>query len=35
MCCKGETPHFEYISHATINAIMTLSIQNKKQLEIG
>ena len=29
---KGETPHFEYISQATINAIMTLSIQNKKPI---
>ena len=32
---KGETPHFEYISQATINAIMTLSIQNKKPIGNG
>ena len=32
---KGETPHFEYISAATINALMTLSIQSKKPIGNG
>ena len=32
---KGETPHFEYISKATFNALMYLAIQNKKQIGNG
>ncbi len=32
---KGETPHFDYISRATINAIMKLSIDNKKPIGNG
>ena len=27
---KGETPHFDFISQASTNAIMDLSINNKK-----
>ena len=29
---KGETPHFEFISQATTNAIMQLSINYKKPI---
>ena len=29
---KGQTPHFDFISQATTNAIMDLSILNKKIL---
>ena len=29
---KGETPHFDFISQASTNAIMDLSIKNKKPL---
>ena len=29
---KGETPHFEFISQASINAIMKLSIEHKKPI---
>ena len=29
---KGETPHFDFISQASINAIMNLSIANKKPI---
>jgi len=29
---KGQTPHFDYISNATINALMNLSIQFKKPM---
>ena len=29
---KGETPHFDFISQASINAIMNLSITNKKPI---
>ena len=32
---KGETPHFDFISTATINAIMNLSIVNKKPIGNG
>ena len=32
---KGETPHFEIISKATINAIMDLSIKFKKPIGNG
>ena len=32
---KGETPHFEFISHATTNAIMKLTIQSKKPIGNG
>ena len=29
---KGKTPHFDFISQATTNAIMDLSIQHKKPI---
>ena len=32
---KGETPHFEFISTATTNAIMNLSIEHKKPIGNG
>ena len=32
---KGKTPHFDFISHATTNAIMQLSIANKKPIGNG
>ena len=32
---KGETPHFDFISQATTNAIMDLSIINKKPVGNG
>ena len=32
---KGETPHFEFISQATTNAIMKLTIQTKKPIGNG
>ena len=32
---KGETPHFDFISQASINAIMDLSIINKKPIGNG
>ena len=32
---KGETPHFDYISKTTINAIMNLSVENKKPIGNG
>ena len=32
---KGETPHFNFISKATTNAIMHLSITNKKPIGNG
>ena len=32
---KGETPHFDFISKATINGIMNLSINNKKPIMNG
>ena len=32
---KGETPHFDFISQASINAIMELSILNKKPIGNG
>ena len=32
---KGETPHFDFISKASINAIMNLSITNKKPISNG
>ena len=28
---KGETPHFDFISKSTTDALMRLSIENKKQ----
>ena len=32
---KGETPHFDFISQASTNAIMNLSIQSKKPIGNG
>ena len=32
---KGKTPHFDFISSATINSIMDLSIQHKKPIGNG
>ncbi|HJN84573.1 MAG TPA: 6,7-dimethyl-8-ribityllumazine synthase [Candidatus Pelagibacter bacterium] len=32
---KGETPHFDFITQATTNAIMNLSIKNKKPVSNG
>ena len=32
---KGETPHFGFISQASTNAIMDLSIKNKKPIGNG
>jgi 6,7-dimethyl-8-ribityllumazine synthase len=32
---KGETPHFEFISKTTINAIMKLSVKSKKPIGNG
>ena len=32
---KGETPHFDFISQASTNAIMDLSINNKKPIGNG
>ena len=32
---KGETPHFDFISKATTDAIMTLSINSKKPVGNG
>ena len=32
---KGETPHFDFISQATTNAIMELSIHSKKPIGKG
>ena len=32
---KGKTPHFDFISQASINAIMNLSIDNKKPIGNG
>ena len=32
---KGETPHFDFISQASTNAIMKLSIDNKKPIGNG
>ena len=32
---KGQTPHFDFISQASINAIMNLSIDNKKPIGNG
>ena len=32
---KGETPHFDFISQATTNAIMKLSIDHKKPIGNG
>ena len=32
---KGETPHFNFISQASTNAIMDLSIANKKPIGNG
>ena len=32
---KGETPHFEFISQASIDAIMKLSIEHKKPIGNG
>ena len=32
---KGQTPHFDFISKASINAIMQLSIQSKKPIGNG
>ena len=32
---KGETPHFDFISQATTNAIMDLSVASKKPIGNG
>ena len=32
---KGKTPHFDFISQATTNAIMSLSVENKKPIGNG
>ena len=32
---KGETPHFDFISKATTDALMTLSITSKKPIGNG
>ena len=32
---KGETPHFDFISQASTNAIMELSVLNKKPIGNG
>ena len=32
---KGETPHFDFISQATTNAIMNLSVESKKPISNG
>ena len=32
---KGQTPHFDFISHASTEAIMKLSIENKKPIGNG
>ena len=32
---KGQTPHFDFISQASTNAIMNLSIINKKPIGNG
>ena len=32
---KGETPHFDFISQATTNAIMNISVANKKPIGNG
>ena len=32
---KGETPHFDYICSSTIDALMRLSIENKKPIGNG
>jgi 6,7-dimethyl-8-ribityllumazine synthase len=32
---KGETPHFSFISTATTNAIMNLSVESKKPIGNG
>ena len=32
---KGQTPHFDFISQASINAIMDLSIKSKKPIGNG
>ena len=32
---KGQTPHFDFISHATTFAIMKLSTENKKPIGNG
>ena len=32
---KGQTPHFDFISKATTNALMTLSITSKKPIGNG
>ena len=32
---KGETPHFDYISKTTFDALMKLSVENKKPIGNG
>ena len=32
---KGQTPHFDFISQASTNAIMSISIENKKPIGNG
>ena len=32
---KGQTPHFDFISHASTDAIMKLSIENKNPIGNG
>ena len=32
---KGKTPHFDFISHASTNAIMNISVESKKPVGNG
>ena len=32
---KGQTPHFDFISHASTDAIMNLSVESKKPIGNG
>ena len=32
---KGQTPHFDFISHASTNAIMDISVNNRKPVGNG
>ena len=32
---KGQTPHFDFISHSSTDAIMKLSVENKKPIGNG
>ena len=35
MCDKGKTPHFDFISKASTDALMNLSINSKKPIGNG